>query len=233
MFYSKKKDLSRLGRDLNKVIILDNSPASYIFHPDNAVSCTSWFDDPHDTELVDLIPHFERLAAVESVYHILKQPNYNSSLAYSNTVNINQQNPNSNINSQNLVNPNIILTNINTNNLSNQSTATSNYTPNQHQSITNSTPNATTTLYIHHNQQYNKENEPNQHAPVSQQTMIYQQTNENQASSSNNNYNYMLNENKILLSIDLMMASKQQQLQQQQQQQSSKQPYPQQYNLQN
>lgn len=32
------KDLSRLGRDLNKVIIIDNSPASYIFHPDNAVS---------------------------------------------------------------------------------------------------------------------------------------------------------------------------------------------------
>lgn len=34
------KDLSRLGRDLNKVIIVDNSPASYIFHPDNAVSKT-------------------------------------------------------------------------------------------------------------------------------------------------------------------------------------------------
>lgn len=32
------KDLSRLGRDLNKVIIVDNSPASYVFHPDNAVS---------------------------------------------------------------------------------------------------------------------------------------------------------------------------------------------------
>lgn len=32
------KDLSRLGRDLNRVIIVDNSPASYIFHPDNAVS---------------------------------------------------------------------------------------------------------------------------------------------------------------------------------------------------
>lgn len=31
------KDLSRLGRDMNKVIIVDNSPASYIFHPDNAV----------------------------------------------------------------------------------------------------------------------------------------------------------------------------------------------------
>lgn len=32
------KDLSRLGRDLSRVIIIDNSPASYIFHPDNAVS---------------------------------------------------------------------------------------------------------------------------------------------------------------------------------------------------
>lgn len=32
------KDLSRLGRDLSRVIIVDNSPASYIFHPDNAVS---------------------------------------------------------------------------------------------------------------------------------------------------------------------------------------------------
>lgn len=33
------KDLSRLGRDLRRIIIVDNSPASYIFHPDNAV-CT-------------------------------------------------------------------------------------------------------------------------------------------------------------------------------------------------
>ena len=32
------QDLSRLGRDLDKVVIVDNSPASYIFHPDNAVS---------------------------------------------------------------------------------------------------------------------------------------------------------------------------------------------------
>uniref|UniRef100_A0A1B0AD51 protein-serine/threonine phosphatase n=1 Tax=Glossina pallidipes TaxID=7398 RepID=A0A1B0AD51_GLOPL len=31
------KDLNRLGRDLQKIVIVDNSPASYIFHPDNAV----------------------------------------------------------------------------------------------------------------------------------------------------------------------------------------------------
>lgn len=35
------KDLSRLGRELSKVIIVDNSPASYIFHPENAVSIQS------------------------------------------------------------------------------------------------------------------------------------------------------------------------------------------------
>ena len=31
------KDLSRLGRELHKIIIVDNSPASYVFHPDNTV----------------------------------------------------------------------------------------------------------------------------------------------------------------------------------------------------
>ena len=32
------KDLSKLGRELHQIIIIDNSPASYIFHPENAVS---------------------------------------------------------------------------------------------------------------------------------------------------------------------------------------------------
>lgn len=34
------KDLNKLGRDLQQIIIVDNSPASYIFHPDNAVRYT-------------------------------------------------------------------------------------------------------------------------------------------------------------------------------------------------
>lgn len=32
------KDLNKLGRELQQIVIVDNSPASYIFHPDNAVS---------------------------------------------------------------------------------------------------------------------------------------------------------------------------------------------------
>ncbi|XP_032368899.1 carboxy-terminal domain RNA polymerase II polypeptide A small phosphatase 1 isoform X2 [Etheostoma spectabile] len=67
------KDLSRLGRDLNKVIIIDNSPASYVFHPDNAVPVASWFDDMSDTELLDLIPFFERLSKVDDIYEVLQQ----------------------------------------------------------------------------------------------------------------------------------------------------------------
>ena len=33
------KDLRRLGRELNQVVIIDNSPMSYMFQPENAVSC--------------------------------------------------------------------------------------------------------------------------------------------------------------------------------------------------
>ncbi|XP_069838365.1 carboxy-terminal domain RNA polymerase II polypeptide A small phosphatase 1 isoform X2 [Dendropsophus ebraccatus] len=67
------KDLSRLGRELNKLVIVDNSPASYIFHPDNAVPVVSWFDDMSDTELLDLIPFFEKLRGVDDVYSVLRQ----------------------------------------------------------------------------------------------------------------------------------------------------------------
>lgn len=66
------KDLSRLGRELNNVIIVDNSPASYIFHPENAVPVQSWFDDMNDTELLDLLPFFEGLSKEEEVYGVLQ-----------------------------------------------------------------------------------------------------------------------------------------------------------------
>ncbi|KAK7604133.1 hypothetical protein V9T40_004406 [Parthenolecanium corni] len=82
------KDLNRLGRDLHKVIIIDNSPASYIFHPDNAVPVQSWFDDMTDSELLDLIPFFERLSKIDSVYSVLcnnggEQPYSPNALNYS------------------------------------------------------------------------------------------------------------------------------------------------------
>lgn len=56
------KDLSKVGRDLKDTIIIDNSPTSYIFHPQHAVPISSWFSDAHDNELLDLIPVLEDLA---------------------------------------------------------------------------------------------------------------------------------------------------------------------------
>ena len=37
-YYCCMQDLSRLGRELNQIVIIDNSPMSYMFHPQNAVS---------------------------------------------------------------------------------------------------------------------------------------------------------------------------------------------------
>ncbi|KFH46413.1 Phosphatase-like protein [Hapsidospora chrysogenum ATCC 11550] len=56
------KDLSQIGRELKDTIIIDNSPTSYIFHPQHAVPISSWFSDAHDNELLDLIPVLEDLA---------------------------------------------------------------------------------------------------------------------------------------------------------------------------
>lgn len=56
------KNLSQLGRPLSDIIILDNSPASYIFHPQHAIPISSWFSDTHDNELLDIIPLLEDLA---------------------------------------------------------------------------------------------------------------------------------------------------------------------------
>nr|XP_002128680.1 carboxy-terminal domain RNA polymerase II polypeptide A small phosphatase 1 [Ciona intestinalis] len=84
------KDLSLIGRDLNKVIIIDNSPASYIFHPDNAVPVISWFDDPTDTELLDLLPFLEAIAESEDVYSVLRTHGFTSH-AKETTANIQRQ----------------------------------------------------------------------------------------------------------------------------------------------
>lgn len=63
-FLNGLQDLGRVGRPLKSIIIIDNSPASYMFHPENAVPIDSWFDDMNDTELLDLIPFLEDLTKV-------------------------------------------------------------------------------------------------------------------------------------------------------------------------
>ncbi|KAJ1823090.1 hypothetical protein LPJ56_000425 [Coemansia sp. RSA 2599] len=65
------KDLSRLGRNIADSIIIDNSPASYAFHPSNAIGISTWLNDPMDTELRDLIPFLIDLTQVDDVAAVL------------------------------------------------------------------------------------------------------------------------------------------------------------------
>jgi TFIIF-interacting CTD phosphatase-like protein len=46
------KDLPRLSRRLERVIVVDNPPGAYLLHPCNAIPIPPWFDDPGDTALV-------------------------------------------------------------------------------------------------------------------------------------------------------------------------------------
>lgn len=50
------KDLSRLGRDLSRTIIVDNIAENFQLQPENGIFIKSWFTDPSDTALFELAP---------------------------------------------------------------------------------------------------------------------------------------------------------------------------------
>jgi RNA polymerase II subunit A small phosphatase-like protein len=65
-----------MGRELRNTIIIDNSPASYLFHPENAVPIESWFDDPSDRDLLELIPFLQECANASDVRVPLRERYY-------------------------------------------------------------------------------------------------------------------------------------------------------------
>jgi Dullard-like phosphatase family protein len=67
------KDLSLLGRPLERVVIIDNSPTAFLWHPRNAIQCTSWFEDVFDTELRDIHPLLDQLAVAPDVVPVLDE----------------------------------------------------------------------------------------------------------------------------------------------------------------
>jgi import inner membrane translocase subunit TIM50 len=55
------KDLSYLGRDLSKVVILDCDPAHVQTNPENAIVLPPWKGDTSDTRLMAYLPFLEAL----------------------------------------------------------------------------------------------------------------------------------------------------------------------------
>ena len=50
-----------MGREPRKCIIVDNSPASYLLQPENAIPISSWFDAPNDQQLLLMLPWLQVL----------------------------------------------------------------------------------------------------------------------------------------------------------------------------
>ncbi|OQS04298.1 NLI interacting factor-like phosphatase [Thraustotheca clavata] len=61
------KDLSLIDRDITQSIIIDNSPMSYLFHPRNAIGCSSFIDDLDDRELDSISDFLTEIRHVEDV----------------------------------------------------------------------------------------------------------------------------------------------------------------------
>lgn len=51
-----QKDLTKLGRDLSKTLIVDNNAENFQLQPDNGVYIRSWYNDPNDEALKKLAP---------------------------------------------------------------------------------------------------------------------------------------------------------------------------------
>ncbi|ESO02723.1 hypothetical protein HELRODRAFT_188829 [Helobdella robusta] len=72
-YVSYTKDLLVVNNDLTSVFIMDNSPGAYKSFPDNAVPIQSWFQDPRDTALLNILPVLDALRFVSDVRSILKR----------------------------------------------------------------------------------------------------------------------------------------------------------------
>ena len=78
------KDLKKLDRDMNYLIIIDNNPKSYILNKENGIPIKTWVEDINDRELYKLIPYLLFLGNenVKDVRPFLKQVNSGNALNY-------------------------------------------------------------------------------------------------------------------------------------------------------
>lgn len=66
------KDIAKLGRDLKRTIIIDNSPLSYALQPENAIPIDSFFADENDRELDKILVILEKAKNLQDVRNLAR-----------------------------------------------------------------------------------------------------------------------------------------------------------------
>ena len=76
------KDLKRLNRNMNDIIIVDNTPNCYFLNNDNGFPIKSWLNDINDRELIRIIPYLEFLSNVDDVRKYIPKMKNNFTFSY-------------------------------------------------------------------------------------------------------------------------------------------------------
>jgi RNA polymerase II subunit A small phosphatase-like protein len=67
------KDMSQLGRNEKDVIIVENSPTSYMLQPECAFPILSWYNDMTDRLLFQFVPLLIDIAKINDVRDAIPQ----------------------------------------------------------------------------------------------------------------------------------------------------------------
>jgi len=79
MGFNVYKDLNKIGRDLSKIIIIDNLKENFKIQPNNGIFIKTWISDVNDTQFKDLLKILKDIAIsnVDDVRPIIQKMNEN------------------------------------------------------------------------------------------------------------------------------------------------------------